>query len=730
MEKISVQKEIGGKLLSLETGELAFQANGAVLVRYGDTVILATATAAEKPRDGIDFFPLMVDFEEKLYAGGKIPGSFFRREGRPPEKSILTSRLIDRSIRPLFPSCYRHDINITATVLSSDRENDADIPALIGASAALMVSDIPFPEPVAAVKLGRKDGKFIVNPTYQELQESEMNLVVAATKDNIMMVEAGAKEVPEDVMLEALGYAHQIVKDIIVSLEELQQKAGKPKRAFPEFYPNAELETEIRKLFTDKVRESLLIKDKSQREEAMLKLQESIAAYAQAEESEHPELTRLLQESPANDVYTVIDKISKEIMRKTVLEEGVRMDGRHLKQIRPISCQVSFLPRTHGSGLFTRGETQVLTSVTLGTISDRQILDTLGIDEFKTYMHHYNFPPYSVGEAKPLRSPGRREIGHGALAEKALLPMIPSEAEFPYTIRLVSEVLSSNGSTSMASTCASSLALMDAGVPIKKAVAGIAMGLITGNDRYAVLTDIMGMEDALGDMDFKVAGTTDGITALQMDIKVKGISLEIMRNALGQAKEARLELLDIMNKEIPAPRSEISPFAPSIITLKVPVEKIREIIGTGGKVIQKIIADTGADIDVEDDGRVFIAAVDRNAGEAARKIIEDIIREVQPGEVYMGRVVRIVDFGAFIEIYPGKEGLLHISQIAKRRIAKVEDVLHLGDEVLVKVRELDPQGKVNLTRSGLLDDDEDGEGGEIPDDRAPRRNYRPRARRH
>jgi len=729
MEKISVQKEIGGRLLSLEAGELAFQANGAVLVRYGDTVILATATVSEKTRDGIDFFPLMVDFEEKLYAGGKIPGSFFRREGRPPEKSILTSRLIDRSIRPLFPYCYRNDINIVATVFSSDGENDADIPGLIGASAALMISDIPFPEPVAAVKLGRKDGQFIINPTYQQLQESEMNLVVAATKDNIMMVEAGAQEVNEDVMLEALNYAHQIIKELIVMLEELQQKAGIPKKKLPEFYPNPELDTEIRKFFTEKIRTCLQIKDKSLREETLLKVQEEIASISKNDQSgsEYEAIAKLLAENPANDVYTIIDKISKEIMRKTVLDEGIRIDGRNLKQIRPISCQVSFLPRTHGSGLFTRGETQVLTAVTLGTISDRQILDTLGIDEFKTYMHHYNFPPYSVGEAKPLRGPGRREVGHGALAEKALVPMIPTEEEFPYTIRLVSEVLSSNGSTSMASTCASSLALMDAGVPIKKAVAGIAMGLITGNDKYAVLTDIQGMEDALGDMDFKVAGTRDGITALQMDIKVKGISLEIMRNALAQAKEARMQLLDIMTAAIPAPRKEISQYAPSIITIKVPVEKIREIIGTGGKVIQKIIADTGADIDVEDDGRVFIAAVDRKAGEAARKIIEDIIREIQPGEVYMGRVVRIVDFGAFIELYPGKEGLLHISQIAKRRIAKVEDVLHLGDELLVKVRELDPQGKVNLTRSGLMDDDEGPVEESVEENK---RRFRPSARRH
>lgn len=688
---------LGGRPLIIESGKMAKQANGSVLVRYGDTVVLVTATASAEPREGIDFFPLTVDYEERLYAVGKIPGGFIKREGRPSEAAILSARLIDRPLRPLFPKGFRNDVHIVATVMSVDQDNAPDITAMIGASAALMVSDIPFQGPIGAVVVGRVDGEFVINPTRVQLEKTEMYVTVAGTKDAVMMVEAGANEVPEDVILEGIMYGHEAIKGLVDFQEEIRQAIGKPKREVPLYQIDPEIEMAVREYATDKLNSVIRTADKLLREE--------LIQGVKTETLEHFSETYPDQQKQIKDV---LEKIIKEIVRRMITIERIRPDGRQLDEIRPISVEVGVLPRTHGSGLFTRGQTQVLTVCTLGAVGDEQILDGLGIEESKRYMHHYNMPPYSVGEARPMRGPGRREIGHGALAERALEPMIPNEAEFPYTIRLVSEVLESNGSTSMGSVCGSTLALMDAGVPIKAPVAGIAMGLVKEGDEFAVLSDIQGIEDALGDMDFKVAGTKKGVTALQMDIKIAGVNRAILEKALAQARAGRLFIMDKMLAVIDRPRPDLSPYAPRIITATIDPDKIRDVIGPGGKTIKKIIDETGVSIDIEDDGRVFIAAIDAEAGKEALRIIEALTQEVEVGRTYLGKVVRLMDFGAFVEIIPGvlgmpgKEGLLHISQLAEERVARVRGVVSEGDEILVKVTDIDKQGRINLSRKEVL----------------------------
>ncbi|AOT68229.1 polyribonucleotide nucleotidyltransferase [Geosporobacter ferrireducens] len=686
---------LAGRPFEIQLGKIAQLASGSALVRYGDTVVLVTATSSAEPKQGIDFFPLSCDYEERLYSVGKIPGGFIKREGRPTEKAILTSRLIDRPIRPLFPKGYRNDVQVIATVLSVDQDCTPDVVAMIGSSIALSISDIPFNGPTGSVIIGLIDGEFVVNPTAVEREKSEMHLVVSGTKDAIMMVEAGSNEIGEDVMLEAILYAHEEIKKIVAFIEEIAQEVGKPKQEVKLFKIDETIEKEVREFATDKMVQAIKTVDKMERNENM----EAVKAET---------LAALLEKYPENqkDIDETLYQLIKEQVRNMILDEEIRPDNRKPKEIRPISCEVSVLPRVHGTGLFTRGQTQALTVATLGAIGDAQILDGLGEEESKRYMHHYNFPPYSVGEARFLRGPGRREIGHGALAERALEPVIPSEEEFPYTIRLVSEIVSSNGSTSQAAVCGSTLALMDAGVPIKAPVAGIAMGLIKENEKVSILSDIQGMEDFLGDMDFKVAGTEKGITAIQMDIKIDGINKEILERALAQAHEGRLYILEKMKEAIAEPRAEMSPYAPRIIRTTIHPDKIRELIGPGGKTINKIIDETGVKIDIEDDGSVFITATDMESGNKALKLIEGIVKEPQPGELYMGKVARITTFGAFVEILPGKEGLVHISHIAKERIAKVEDVLAVGDEILVKVLEIDKQGRLNLSRKAALQDEE------------------------
>ncbi|MCS7234819.1 MAG: polyribonucleotide nucleotidyltransferase [Armatimonadota bacterium] len=699
----SVRFEVGGKEWVIETGKLAKQANGAVTVRYGETVVLVTATASHQPREGIDFFPLTCDFEERLYAAGKIPGGFFKREGRPGEKAILTARLMDRPIRPLFPKGFRNDVQVIATTLSADQIHPPDVAAVVGASAALSLSDIPWAGPIGCVRIGLVDGQLVVNPTLQQIEnESQLDLVVAASDDAIIMVECGADEVPEERVLEALELAHAECRRITAAIRELVAQAGKPKREVPLASPDPELAREVREAAEARLDAALRHPDKLSREEQTQRVIEEVA---QQFAERYPDRVQ--------EVSNLLLDLQKELVRRMILREGVRPDGRTPTQIRPLYIEVGLMPRTHGSALFQRGQTQVLTLCTLGTGEDEQILDDLGIVESKRFMHHYVFPPYSVGEVRPLRGPGRREIGHGALAERALVRMIPPEEVFPYTIRLVSEVLESNGSTSMASVCGSTLALMDAGVPIKAPVAGIAMGLITGEDgRMAILTDIQGIEDAMGDMDFKVAGTREGITALQMDIKIPGLTREVMRQALEQARQARLAILDIMLGVLPAPRADLSPYAPRLLTIHINPEKIREVIGPGGKVINKITSETGVKIDIEQDGRVIIASTDPEAAQKAVRMIQDIVREVEVGQTYLGRVTRLVNFGAFVEVLPGKEGLVHISELADRRVDKVEDVVKVGDEILVRVKEIDSLGRINLTRRGLGSED----GGEA---RAP-----------
>ena len=721
-----VELDVAGRTLSFETGKLAKQAGGAVLARYADTVVMATATCSENAREGIDFFPLMVDYDEKLYAAGKIPGGFIKREGKPSEKSILTGRLIDRPIRPLFPKGFRHDVQICGMALSSDMENDPDVVAINASSAALAVSDIPFPDLVGAVRIGYLNDKFIVNPTFTERKDSLLNLVVAGTNDNIVMVEAGAKEVSEALLIEALKLAHSEIKKIIAAIDDLQKQAGKPKRDIPVYEPNARLDEVIKKYMTQFVEEAMAVLQKTERE-AILKekatRQALIDILTNSEEEDKEALIEMLKDSLNQDFEYVIKKIEERIFRSMVVEKHIRPDGRKLDEIRPLSAEVGILPRAHGTGLFTRGQTQVMTILTLGTIGEGQVLDGIGGEESKRYMHQYNFPPFSVGEVKPMRGPGRREIGHGALAERALAEMIPSVDDFPYTLRLVSEVMESNGSTSMASVCGSTLALMDAGVKIKAPIAGIAMGLVTHKDGFVVLTDIQGLEDFLGDMDFKVAGSAEGVTALQMDIKIKGLSFEIMEQALAQAKKARLQVLDTILSCIPEPREELSPYAPRIIVMHINPEKIKDVIGPGGKMINKIIAETGVKIDIEDDGRVFIAAASPEAGENARKMIDNLTREIAVGEIYLGRVSRFMSFGAFVEILPGKEGLVHVSQIADKRISKAEDVFEVGQEIPVKVIEIDDQGRINLSTKGLIE--VDSSAFEPPPERKPREDRRP-----
>lgn len=683
--------ELAGRDLVVQTGKLAQQANGSVLISYGDTTVLVTATASKEPREGIDFFPLTVDYEERLYAVGRIPGGFIKREGKPSEKAILSARLIDRPIRPLFPEGFRNEVQVIATILSVDQDNLPDVTAINGASIALCISDIPFAGPIGAVDVGLVDGKLIVNPDCKQREHSDLKLVVAGTKDAILMVEAGANEVPEAKMLEAIMFGHEEIKKIVKFQEEIIAQIGKEKMELQLYSIEEELERAVKEFAVKDLIQAIRNPDKMIREENINKVVENALQHF---EETYPEKEK--------EIKDVLYKLLKEEVRRMIIQEGIRPDGRALDEIRPISCEIGILPRTHGSGLFTRGQTQVLTVTTLGAMGDVQILDGLGIEEFKRYMHHYNFPPYSVGETRFLRGPGRREIGHGALAERALEPMIPSEEEFPYTIRLVSEVLSSNGSTSMASVCGSTLSLLDAGVPIKASVAGVAMGLIKEGEKIAILSDIQGIEDFLGDMDFKVAGTEKGITAIQMDIKIKGLSEDILRAALEQARKGRLFILNKMNEVIDKPKPELSPYAPRILTLKIDPDKIREVIGPGGKTINKIIADTGVKIDIEDDGRIYIASMDEWAGKKAVELIERLTRDVEIGGIYLGKVLRTTNFGAFVEILPGKEGLVHISKLERGRVNRVEDVVKVGDEILVKVTDIDHQGRINLSRKDAL----------------------------
>jgi len=687
---------VGGRLLQLDIGRVCEMANGAVMVRYGDTVVNVTAVASDEPRADIDFFPLSVDYEEKMYAAGKIPGGFIKREGRPSEKAILNARLIDRPIRPLFPKGFYNDVQVIATVLSVDPDCSPEIVGMIGSSVALSISDIPFDGPTGSVLIGRVDGRFVVNPTLAEREASDLHLVVSGTKDAIMMVEAGANEVPEDVILEGIMFAHEEIKKIVEFIEEVVAEVGKPKREVVLYTIPEEIDAAVREYASEKMRAAIQTPDKQERLDNM-----------EAVEKETKEHFAEIYPDNEKDIAAVLYNITKEQVRSLILDDGIRPDNRKANEIRPIWCETGVLPRTHGSALFKRGQTQVLSVTTLGPLGEAQTIDGIGEEVEKRYMHHYNFPPYCVGEAKPLRSPGRREIGHGALAERALLPVLPSEEEFPYAIRVVSEVLSSNGSTSQASVCGSTLALMDAGVPIKAPVAGIAMGLIErvepdGSSKIAILSDIQGMEDFLGDMDFKVAGTAKGVTAIQMDIKVHGLSRQILEDALKQAYEGRMYILGKMMEEISAPRPQLSPYAPRIISMTIDPEKIRTVIGPGGKTINKIIADTGVKIDIDDSGLVYIAAPDMEAAEKAVKAIERLVKDVEVGETYEGVVTRIMNFGAFVEILPGKEGLLHISRMAKERVNRVEDVLNIGDYVKVKVTDIDSQNRINLSRKELL----------------------------
>jgi polyribonucleotide nucleotidyltransferase len=688
---------LGGRPLVIEAGKMAKQANGAVLVRYGDTVVLVAATASAQPREGIDFFPMTVDYEERSYAVGKIPGGFIKREGRPTETAVLTSRLIDRTLRPLFPKGFRNDVHVVATVMSVDQDNTPDIPAMIGASCALAISDIPFMGPIAGVAVGKVDGQLVINPTQEQASKSEMHLVVAGTKDAVMMVEAGAKEVSEQVMLDAIMFGHQAIRELVAFQEEIVKAVAIPKLTVTLFEVPSEITEAVRSFAAEKLSQAVRNSDKILREEMVQGVKKETVEHFS---TVFPDKEKLVKE--------VLEKILKGIVRKMIILERIRPDGRGLDEIRKVTCEVGLLPRAHGSGLFTRGQTQIFNVCTLGALGDIQILDGLGTLESKRYIHHYNFPPYSVGETRPMRGPGRREIGHGALAERALEPMIPSENEFPYTIRLVSEAIESNGSTSMGSVCGSTLSLMDAGVPIKEPVSGIAMGLVKEEDGFAILSDIQGIEDALGDMDFKVAGTRNGVTALQMDIKIAGVSREILEAALDQAKSGRMFIMGKMMEAISKSREELSPYAPRIIKFIIDPDKIREVIGPGGKMIKKIIEQTGVSIDIEDDGRVFIASPDPEAASKAVTIIKNLVQNVEVGKVYPGKVVRLMDFGAFVEIIPGvlgmqgKEGLVHISQLAEERIARVQDVVKEGDEILVKVTEIDRQGRVNLSHKEVL----------------------------
>lgn len=685
------------RTIKADIGRYALLSNGAVSISYGDTVVLINANASEKPKEGVDFFPLSVDYEERLYSVGKIPGGFIKREGRPTEKAILSSRAIDRPLRPLFPKGYRNDVQIICTVMSVDADNLPEILAINGASLALSISDIPFMGPIGAVLIGRVDGKLIVSPTAAERELSDLHLNVVSTKEKVMMIEAGGDEIPEDVMYEAIMLGFEACQELIKFQEKIIAEIGKEKKIPTLYHISEEIESAVKEYSSQKLWEVMQIDNKEERQNKTDEVKTDVF--------EH--FSEMFPDS-GKDIDEVMYSIMKQHVRKMILVEKRRPDGRAFEEIRPLSADVSILPRTHGTGIFQRGQTQVMTVATLGPLRDVQVLDGLGDEDTKRYMHHYNFPPYSVGEVKFLRGPGRREIGHGALAERALEPVIPSEADFPYAIRLVSEVLSSNGSTSQAAVCGSTLALMDAGVPIKRPVAGIAMGLVTSDDltQAEILTDIQGIEDFYGDMDFKVAGTVKGITSIQVDTKLKGLSSDVVRRTIDAARVARIKILDVMLKRIPKPNSELSKYAPRIIVMNIDPEKVRDVIGPGGKTIKKIIADTGVKIDTEDDGRILIYATEMESGQKAQKIIEGITKEVQVGEVYLGRVNRITTFGAFVEVLPGKEGLVHISKLALERVNKVEDVVNIGDELLVKVTEIDGQGRINLSHKDTIKKEE------------------------
>lgn len=706
-----VQIEMNGRQITLETGRVARQADGAVWVRYGDTVVLVTAVAAKQPREGIDFFPLTVDYQERAYAAGMIPGGFFKREGRPRDQETITSRLIDRPLRPLFPKGFRRDVQIIATVLSADQENDPDVLAIVGASAALAISPIPFSGPIGAVRVGRVEGRFLANPTYKQREESDLDLVVAGTKDTVIMAEVGAKEVAEQVILEAIAFGQEAIARIVQGQEALAGLAGQPKMSFTPPTIDPALLARVSALAQEPLRKLAAINDKEAQQARREQIvEETVQAFA----GEPAEVQLQVKQG--------LENIERAEMRRLILEEQRRVDGRRTDEVRPITGEVGLLPRTHGSALFTRGQTQALVTTTLGTSEDVQRLDSIEGEGFKRFMLHYNFPPFSVGEVRFLRGPGRREIGHGALAEKALLTVLPGPEEFPYTIRIVSDILESNGSSSMASVCGATLALMDAGVPIKAAMGGVAMGLVMEGDRAAILTDIMGIEDYLGDMDFKVAGTRRGVTALQMDVKkVQGVTPALMTEALEHARAARIHVLDEMEKTLDRPRPRLSVYAPRLVTVKIPVDKIREVIGPGGKVIRGIIEETGCKINVSDDGRVEIASTDEAAAEKAVSIINRIVEVPEVGKIYTGKVKRIVDFGAFVEILPGTDGLVHISQIAEHRIKQVQDVLSEGDEVTVKVIEIDPSGKIRLSRKEVLLAQADAPATGQREERPPRR---------
>jgi len=697
----SYEMELAGRKLVIESGKIAGLTNGSVMVKYGDTVVMVNVTASKEPKEGVDFFPLSVDYEEKLYAVGKIPGSFLKREGKPSDKAILVSRAIDRPLRPLFPKDFRNDVCVVATALSVEQDNSPEVAAMIGASAALSISDIPFGGPTAAVNVGYVNGEIVINPTQEQREISDLTLTVAGTKEKIAMIEAGANEIPNDIMLAAIKKGHEEIKKVCDFISMIKEEIGKPKFEYKSFEVDAEVYEEIAANYKDRMYQDVQAVDKEVRDEKLAVLEEEVVAYFTEKYGEEATSEKM------TDIKDSLYKLEKKCVREMILKEHKRVDGRAIDEIRPLSCEVGVLPRVHGSAIFTRGQTQAMSIATLGMVSEEQMLDGIDEEESKRYMHHYNFPSYSVGEARPSRGPGRREIGHGALAEKALVPVIPSKEEFPYAIRVVSEILSSNGSTSQASICGSTLALMDAGVPIKAPVAGISTGLITDEEdpsKYIMLTDIQGLEDFFGDMDFKVGGTHKGITAIQVDIKIDGLTYEIIEEAFERTKVARDYILDeIMLKQIAEPRPEISKYAPSIINTTIKVDKIRDVIGPGGKMINKIIAETGVKIDIEEDGRVFIYSTDSEAGQKALAMIEDIVREIEVGGVYEGTVTKLMNFGAFVDVGCGKEGLLHISKISKERVEKVEDVFKPGDKVTVKVYEIDDQGRVNLITKALDD---------------------------
>ncbi|MDP4144358.1 MAG: polyribonucleotide nucleotidyltransferase [Bacillota bacterium] len=693
-----LETTVAGRTLKVECDKVGALSNRAIFMSYGETVVLVNVNASEKPREGIDFFPLSVEYEERLYAVGKIPGGFIKREGKPSEKSVLFARAIDRPLRPLFPKGYRNDVQVVCTVVSVEQDNAPDILAMNGASMALCLSSIPFTEPVGTVAVGLIDGEFIINPTVEQREKSSLNLTVCATKERVMMIEAGGDEIPEETMIQAIDFGFNACQQIVKFQEEAVAKYGKVKNVPVLYHPDETIEKDVRAFSFEIIKEAMYITERDVRNERLkdvkLKIDEEF-------KEKYPD--------NGGDIADIVYNIQKEVVRNMLLNEGRRPDGRSFDEIRQIGCEVGILPRTHGTGLFSRGLTQVMTVATIGALGDVQILDGLGTEESKRYMHHYNFPAYSTGEVKPLRGPGRREIGHGALAEKALEPLIPSEEEFPYTIRLVSEVLSSNGSTSQASVCGSTLALLDAGVPIKRPAAGIAMGLITSEDlsKEIVITDIQGMEDFFGDMDFKVAGTENGITSIQVDTKIHGLSKYVISNAINDARKARLHIIEKIKECIPEHRKEMSPYAPRAYTINIDPDKIRDVIGAGGKTINKIIAETGVKIDIKEDGKIFVLSSDKDGATRALKIIDDLTRDVKVGEIYLGKVTKTTAFGAFVEILPGKEGLVHISKLDVARVNKVEDIVTTGDEILVKVTEIDNQGRINLSRKDALKDSEE-----------------------